>query len=98
MPAWALIRVDDVEGHSERYIELGYDKHKGRWALLVREGMDPTDTTTSFLLDASREMKLQAVERLPNLIAAVRTEATKLEKEIIASANRLKEQLENIGS
>ncbi len=61
-------------------LKLGYGKHKGDWALLVldyiEEFDDPDHRQVSLLRDAKREQKLEAVEKLPELLAEIEKKAT----------------------
>ena len=87
VPAWIDLATMEVEAAPDWYVELGYDKQKGRWAMLLAQGPDPEVYTFSFLLDASREMKLQALEKIPDLLAKLREEAGKLESQILTAVS-----------
>lgn len=51
--------------------QLGYGKHKGKWGLLVSsgwEGDDGMDTKITPLRDAPREIRIKAMDRIPDLM------------------------------
>ena len=75
--------------------ELGYDKHQGKWGLLVasyyEETLDPSDFENAQLLrDAPRELRMAAVDALPKLIQKIADEASKLAKEVASKAEQAK--------
>jgi hypothetical protein len=65
---------------------LGYAKLKGKWGLLVSEGFDdepPSEGAMRFLREMHREIKLQAADKLPELLAKLLEEATNVASETI---------------
>ncbi|MDA2937993.1 hypothetical protein MYX75_07000 [Acidobacteria bacterium AH-259-A15] len=82
--------------HQLTYVEqLGYGKHKGRWGLLVswfwEELLDPYNLDQSFLRDTSRETRLAAIEKLPDLLEALAQKAAKVTEETTKKAAQAKE-------
>ncbi len=77
-----------------RVDSLGYDKHQGRWGLLVHswieEFVDPDDSDVSLLRDAPRELRMAAVDALPKLIQQIGEEALKLAKDVARKAEQAK--------
>ena len=78
-----------------RVDSLGYDKHHGKWGLLVsswiEEFADPDDEGDVCLLrDAPRELRMAAVDALPKLILRIGDEASTLAKEVARKAGKAK--------
>jgi len=78
-----------------RVDSLGYDKHQGKWGLLVvsyyEETFDPSDFEDAKLLrDAPRELRMAAVDLLPKLIQKIGEEASKLAKDVARKAEEAK--------
>lgn len=72
---------------------LGYGKYFGKWGLLVSECDDdvPSDGNVSFLREQSRDVKLEAVGKLPDLLKALLKKATEVATEATAKANVTRE-------
>lgn len=71
-----------------RMLCLGYGKYCGKWGLLVSECEDiPSEGNVSFLREASRDMKLEAVGKLPDLLKALLRKATEVATEAAAKAH-----------
>ncbi len=84
---WAWVKDDPLEveempaadhdgkGSLVHHIQqLGYGKHKGKWGFLVASGTQEswgTDATITLLRDASREIRMRAVDRIPKLLDIV---------------------------
>jgi len=67
-----------------RIMSLGYGKLKGKWGLLIAVGFDDEpmgDHNWSFLREETRDVKLKAVEKLPELLSTLLDEATNLAAE-----------------
>ena len=103
---WAWVEVsrstDDesfrVNGKPElvtRVERLGYGKHKRKWGLLYavdyEEYPDPEIGTVSFLCDAPRMEKIEAVDKIPDLLKAIEESAHKLTKRAHDQAARVAE-------
>ncbi len=103
---WAWVEVgrytDDeafrVDGKPElvtRVERLGYGKHKGKWGLLYavdyEEYPDPEIGTVSFLRDAPRMEKIEAVDTIPALITALELSAHEVTKRASDQAARVAE-------
>lgn len=78
-----------------RVDSLGYDKHNGKWGLLVSswiaEFADPDEEGDLCLLrDAPRDLRMAAVDALPKLILQIGEEASKLAKEVARKADKAK--------
>jgi len=77
-----------------RVDSLGYDKHQGKWGLVVHswidEFADANDSDVSFLRDAPRELRMSAVDALPKLIQEISEQASKLAKEAARKAEQAK--------
>lgn len=78
--------------------EFGYGKHNGKWGLLhssyYEEFLDPGDAEsvkTTFLRDASREIRLAAVEKIPELLSALSGEAAKITDAVLKKTAAAKE-------
>ncbi len=78
--------------------EFGYGKHNGKWGLLhssyYEEFLDPGDpqsVKTTFLRDASREIRLAAVEKVSELLSALSGEAAKITDEVLKKTAVAKE-------
>ncbi len=65
---------------------LGYGKYNGRWALLYDVWCDQMDESqTSFLCDASRDTRIKALEKLPDLLDKLAEETQKLTQQATQS-------------
>ena len=87
---WAWVTVSKYEADSDFTVggksdtvtkveSLGYGKHQGKWCLLFatsyEEYPDPRLETVIPLRDAPRMERIQAVEKLPELIQALEAKA-----------------------
>src|SRR5712692_8552214 len=96
--AWVELKREQEQtpGGDGKFYELthvedfGYGKHNGKWGLLVssyyEEFIDPAvpqTIETAFLRDASREIRLAAVEKVPDLLSALSGEAAKITDEVL---------------
>jgi len=93
--AWVMIWSWEVEvpvigamdTNVTRMLCLGYGKHLGKWGLLISECEDiPFEGNVSFLREASRDVKLEAVGKLPDLLKALLNKATEIATEATAKA------------
>ena len=95
--AWVLIYSWEVEvpvigamnTNVTRMLCLGYGKYCGKWGLLVSQCDDdvvPSEGNVSFLRDASRDVKLEAVGKLPDLLKELLKKATEVANEASAKA------------
>lgn len=78
--------VPDTNPVITRVQGLGYDKHKGKWGLLVSESCDdepPSEGTVRFLREMPRETKLLAADKLPELLTELLNKATTVASETI---------------
>ena len=69
-----------------RVLFLGYGEFRGKWGLLVEEFYDefgpPEPSEEVFLRDASRRIRIAAMENLPELLEKLASEATKLQEKV----------------
>jgi hypothetical protein len=100
--AWVPIQYHDVVDPSPmspvdgltRVMTLGYGKLKGKWGLLVSVGFDDEpigDHNISFLREEARDVKLKAVEKLPELLSTLLDEATNLAAEATSQESAARE-------
>jgi hypothetical protein len=102
--AWVVLGkyVDDetfrTNGNPEsvtRVEHLGYGKHQGKWGILFAvdydEYPDPELGAVWFLRDAPRMNRIKAVEKLPELIKALETEAAEVTEEATKKATQVRE-------
>ena len=75
-------------------VQFGYGKHNGKWGLQITSWYDEFDDETTakrwFLREAPREMRLAAVDKLPELLQALAEEAAKLTEEAKSKAEQAK--------
>ena len=80
--AWISLKSwdEEVGDHTLNYTaSLGYAKHNGRWGLLHEVYCDQFgEATTSFLRDVAREVRIDALEKLPDLFDRLAEETQKL--------------------
>ncbi len=81
-----------------RVEQLGYGKHNGKWGLLVRsfaeEFVDvdyPGEREATFLRDASRDARLAAIDKIPELLAALSETSARVTDEVLKKAASAKE-------
>lgn len=103
--AWVLVSSWDVEvpvigamdTNVTRTLCLGYGKYLGKWGLLLSECEDiPFEGNVSFLREASRDLKLEAVGKLPDLLKELLKKATELATEATAKAQVTREIAESL--
>jgi hypothetical protein len=94
---WLVLSTWDVEvpvigamnTNVTRMLCLGYGKYCGKWGLLISQCDDdvpPSEGNVSFLREASREVKLEAVGKLPDLLRELLKRATEVATEATAKA------------
>src|SRR5712692_9516715 len=99
---WVMISSWEVEvpvigamdTNVTRMLCLGYGKYCGKWGLLVSQCDDdvvPSEGNVSFLREASRDVKLEAVGNLPDLLKALLKKATEVASEATAKAHVTRE-------
>src|SRR3954470_11226589 len=68
--AWVTISSASSDEHDEYTTQVGFAKHAGEWKLMRRSGfeLDEAIRGASPLLQASREERLIAADRLPELL------------------------------
>src|SRR5258708_4428162 len=75
-----------------RKVELGYGKHKGRWALLYDDYLkEMDDSNPGFLREAPRDIRFEAVEKIPELLEKLAEETSKTTDTAIATTSQAKE-------
>jgi len=98
--AWVMIWSWEVEvpvigamdTNVTRMLCLGYGKNCGKWGLLISECEDvPWEGNVSFLREESRDMKLEAVGKLPDLLKQLLKKATEVANEATAKADVTRE-------
>ncbi len=81
--------------------QLGYGKYKGKWGLLVacycEETFEGEFDEEQFLRDAPRETRLAAVEKLPDLLKALTTEASQVAEEAAKKAEKVRQIAASLG-
>jgi hypothetical protein len=90
--AWASIRAEEAgEGYSRSY-SVGYCKIKGKWGLVLFECIDgmEEDGEITPLRDASRDLRVEAAEKLGELIEALAKEAAKTTENVTKRAAEAK--------
>lgn len=71
---------------------LGYGKHKGKWGLLVSHGWEEGDEEqVVFLRDASRDVRIRAMSKIPDLLDVLAQEMSALTQEASKKAAEAKE-------
>lgn len=100
VPVWVMMSSWEVEvpvigamnTNVTRMLCLGYGKFCGKWGLLVSECEDiPHEGNISFLREVSREMKLEAVGKLPALLQELLKKATEVAAEATKKADETRE-------
>ena len=101
--AWIdLVREEEeqIAGDGKRYIvtrvhQVGYGKQNGKWGLLVAEWydefFDPSDVRASFLRDAPRDIRLAAVDKLPDLLKALAEKAGQVSGDAVKKAEQARQ-------
>ena len=99
---WSLNDPLEETGQVTRVESLVYGRKDGKWGLLVCDWCEEyqdfpeDDSCFTFLRDASRETRLAAMEKIPDLIAALAREAEELNKRLsqqLSVAKWLKSEL-----
>ena len=103
---WAWVRkpiltefeLSDPDEKGQRFelnyhYRLGYGKHNAKWGLLVsyRWEANEEDMEIEFLRDTSREIRIKATERIPELLDALAKEMSALTQETSKKASEAKE-------
>ena len=75
--AWVPLYSWEGEGQLHHFEQLGFSKHKGKWALVVSSGVEefPDHDSVELLRDSTRQTRLDAVDRLESLLTAIRKAA-----------------------
>jgi len=106
--AWVVISTQveyatETDGKSyqlTRVQELGYGKHKGEWALLVMEYIeefdDPDDRYVTLLRETKREVKLDAIEKIPELLREIEKKAAETVKTASAKAAEISDLTQSL--
>jgi len=84
--AWVQVSKEShfepgLPGYVNDVVDLGYGRHKGRWALLFDDYCEEIGNDGSgvgFLRDAPRETRISAVGKIPELLEKLAEETTKL--------------------
>jgi hypothetical protein len=78
-----------------RVLWLGYAKHAGQWRLVVEELNDEIDRdelrNVVALLDAKRDVRLEAADKIPILVERIQLDAEEAVREIGEKAQRLRD-------
>ncbi len=94
--AWVEIRrTPEQFGPSVRPVDridrLGYSKQGGKWALYVDSAIEEIDEYEYWLLrDSPRELRILAVDKMPDLLEAMVTKAKELTAEVTSKTERAK--------
>jgi hypothetical protein len=86
--------IGAMDTNVTRMVCLGYSKHIGKWGLLVSECDSdrlPEEGNVSFLREQSRDVKLEAVGKLPDLLKELLKKATEVANAVTAKANVTRE-------
>lgn len=96
--AWVKVKSEEMyeQGGSVRYTEatwLGYDKYKGKWGLVVGTEIEEVGELqeSGFLREASREVRIAAIEKIPELAEKLVKDAEKIVADAAAGATKAKE-------
>jgi hypothetical protein len=85
---------DETKQHLlTRVLRLGYTKHKGDWQLVASDGFDELDdeiANVTPLREAKREIKLAAVEKIPELLKTIENKVAKVTNEATTKAAQVK--------
>jgi hypothetical protein len=97
LTVWVSFRSRGVEDDEYDDDQIGYAKVDGKWGIAIRHiwGNYATerfgDEGPWFFNDASRELRLLAVDQLPELIEALGEEASKVTKTVQEKAKQVRE-------
>ena len=91
--SWTAHSLGPMNSTITRMLCLGYGKNNGKWGLLVSECDDdlPGEGNLSFLREEPRDVKLEAVGKLPDLLNALLKKATAVATEATAKADVTRE-------
>jgi hypothetical protein len=98
--AWIELRRftkddDEAESPIPWSENLGYGKHSGKWGVLCTSYCEltnnPGEVPKSFLREASRDTRMAAVEKIPELLELLAHKATSVAKEASEKAAQAKE-------
>jgi hypothetical protein len=83
-------KIDGKPAQFTRVEHLGYGKRSGKWGLLYsisfEDHPEPEYETVMFLRDAPRMEKIEAVEKIPDLIRVLESNAVEVTKKATAQA------------
>jgi hypothetical protein len=86
-------RIDGRPAQFTRVEHLGYGKRSGKWGLLYSIGFEdhpePEYETVMFLRDAPRMEKIEAVEKIPELIKVLEKNAIEVTKKATERAAKV---------
>jgi hypothetical protein len=89
--AWVIVDEDPATPDDPAYLieEIGYSKILGKWGIAIRartglyvEGNDDETSETWLFNEASRTLRMKAIEKLPELVNRLALEAAKMTKEL----------------
>lgn len=104
VPAWVEVERESVYEEFEdsqtkkktlseftRVLMLGYGKHSGNWGLLTCEFYEELgeEGPNVRLVSARREVKMAAIEKIPELLTAIEKRATTITGQVKATAGKL---------
>lgn len=90
--AWVDLFKEELPGGEEAVTSLGYSKHSGKWGLFIFEcisGLEPDGQITP-LREASRDLRVDAAEKIADLIEKLAEEASETTVKIAKRADELK--------
>lgn len=78
------------EGRLQHFEQLGFSKHRGKWALVVMSEVEelPDQESVEFLRDSTRQTRLDAVDKLESLLTAIRKAAESFAERAEAQAHK----------
>jgi hypothetical protein len=97
LTAWVTFRSDDDPGDSYDVDQIGYCKVKGTWGIALRKiwgnySFGEHDSEGPWLFnDAPRELRLQGVDKIPELIEALFKEAFDTTKKVQEKTRQVRE-------
>jgi hypothetical protein len=88
--AWVIVHEDLATPDDQTYIieEIGYSKVGGKWGIAIRlrtglDGAHYDESSETWLFnEASRTLRLKAIEKLPELVNTLSLEAAKMTKQL----------------
>ena len=94
------INYDDSKYYCEIHYtrRLGYGEHQGEWGLLVSTDWDETggDPNVTFLRNSSLDIRLSAVDRLPEILDSLTRKVMLLGDEVLEKAYVVKRLAERV--